>query len=406
MDQSTRAGTFAALRSRDFRLFWGGQTVSLAGDGAFMVAMGWRVVDLTGHASSLAILLLLQSTAMLATLLIGGALADRYSRKALMILSDLARAAVVAVLAAADATGHLSFGLWVALAILFGLGDGFFIPAFGGMLPLVVEQPYLASANALIGVSRNMSFVIGPALAGFLYHGVGSPVVFALEAGTFVFSAGLLALARPRVFEREPSEGTWREIVAGARYVTGVPWLWITVSLSSLAIMVAWAPFQSLLPKLVQLHFHRGPASYGSLFSAQAVGMVAGALLFGRLQPRGNRVLIAYTAWAVNDLCAIAVALVGSYDLAVALIAARGIFVGFANALWETVLVELVPERMLSRVSSLDFFGALGLTPVGYALAAGVAGFFSPSVIISAGFAFAFVLWAVPLSVRRVRSAG
>ena len=57
-------------------------------------------------------------------------------------------------------------------------------------------------------------------------------------------------------------------------------------------------------------------------------------------------------------------------------------------------------------MSSLDFFGALGLTPVGYALAAGVAGFFSPSVIISAGFAFAFVLWAVPLSMRRVRSAG
>ncbi|MGI8421880.1 MAG: MFS transporter, partial [Gaiellaceae bacterium] len=101
--------TFDAFRSRDFRLLWGGQTVSFLGDAAFLVAIGWRVTTLTGSAGSLGIVLALESLALLTTLLIGGVLADRYSRRLLMIGSDLGRALVVGVLAALQGTGHLSF---------------------------------------------------------------------------------------------------------------------------------------------------------------------------------------------------------------------------------------------------------------------------------------------------------
>ena len=93
MLSSARLVVLQALRSRDFRLLWGGQTVSLIGNGAFFVAIGWRVTSLTGRASSLALVLLAMSLAMLTTLLVGGALADRYERRRLMIASDLVRAA-------------------------------------------------------------------------------------------------------------------------------------------------------------------------------------------------------------------------------------------------------------------------------------------------------------------------
>jgi hypothetical protein len=85
------ADALAAFRSRDFRLLWSGQTVSLVGDGAFLIALGWRTTSLTGKASSLALVLMVQGLALLATLLIGGVLADRYSRRVLMIASDVAR---------------------------------------------------------------------------------------------------------------------------------------------------------------------------------------------------------------------------------------------------------------------------------------------------------------------------
>ncbi len=169
-----RARVLHALRSRDFRLVWGGQSVSLIGNGALFVALGWRAVALTGKSTSLAFVLLLWSLGMLTTLLIGGALADRYERRRLMIISDVSRGLLVAGLAVVDASGHLTLTRLLLFALALGLGDGFFHPAFGGIVPLVVEQPLLASANALIGISRNISFVIGPAIASALYVGLGS----------------------------------------------------------------------------------------------------------------------------------------------------------------------------------------------------------------------------------------
>src|SRR5207245_3166034 len=107
-----------------------------------------------------------------------------------MIASDLARLVVVGALAAVDATGHLTFTLMLVLATLNGLGDGFFFPAVGGIVPLVVEQQALPSANSLIGVAGSGSLLVGPSLAAALYGATGSATVFALDAGTFLASAG------------------------------------------------------------------------------------------------------------------------------------------------------------------------------------------------------------------------
>jgi MFS family permease len=401
-----RARVLHALRSRDFRLVWGGQSVSLIGNGALFVALGWRAVALTGKSTSLAFVLLLWSLGMLTTLLIGGALADRYERRRLMIISDVSRGLLVAGLAVVDASGHLTLTRLLLFALALGLGDGFFHPAFGGIVPLVVEQPLLASANALIGISRNISFVIGPAIASALYAGVGPSSVFAFDAWTYAFSAALLWLARPRSVEREGEPtGTLREVADGIRYVAGVPWLWVTISLAALIVMVAFAPYQALLPKLVQEHFHLGVGAYGTLFSLQAVGMVVGALLFGQINPRRHRVVLFYSFFALNDLCVIGMALVPSYQAAIALVTMRGGLIGFSNALWETVMIELVPEDKLSRVVSLDYFGSFGLTPVGFALTALLAGFFTASDILVVSFSFAAFLWIAPLASKRLRSA-
>jgi hypothetical protein len=98
-------------------------------------------------------------------------------------------------------------------------------------------------------------------------------------------------------------------------------------------------------------------------------------------------------------------ALTGRYTLAAVLVVVRGFFIGYGIGIWETVLMELVPESMLSRVISLDFFGSLGLTPVGFALTAAVSGLFTPSQILVVGFSASTVLWLAPLALARVREA-
>jgi MFS family permease len=403
VEGATTAGTLAAFRSRDFRLLWMGQAISLVGDGAFIVALGWRVTDLTGDVKSLGFVLSLHSLAMLTTLLWGGVLADRHSRRLLMIVSDLARGAVLVAFVVVEATGRLSLPVLLVLAVLYGFGDGFFYPAFGGIVPLVVDDPLLASANSWINIARQGSTVIGPAVAAGLYGFAGPTSVWGVDAVSFAASALLLLRTRPRALQPEARQGAWRELAAGFRYVVSVPWLWTGIAAATVILMVAMAPYTALLPSLVRQQYHRGVGSYGLLFSLMAAGMVAGSLLWARAHPRRHRVLISFLAFAINDVGMIVVAVSPWYELAAAAVVWRGFWIGVALSAWSTLLTELVPGNLLSRVVSLDVFGSFALTPIGFALAGAAATMFTPAQLIAFGGVVGFLLWLVPLTWRDVR---
>src|SRR3954469_10308339 len=379
-----RAGAFDALRHRDFRLLFAGQAVSLVGDAAFITALGWKTFTLAG-AGKIGLVLAVQGAGLLTTLLIGGALADRYERRRMMIVSDVWRFLAVGSIAVLDASGHLGLPSLVVLAGIAGLGDGLFYPAVGGIVPLVVDAAHLPSANSLMGVARWGGFVVGPALAGFLYHGAGSAWVFAIDALSFLLSCALMLLARPRAIEVEPSVGTLTEIREGANYVARIPWLWVTITLFAVILMLQLAPQQVLLPKLVKDHFGRGVGAYAALSAMVGVGTVFGTLLFGHLQPQRRRGVLSYWLWLVNSLAIAGMALAPAYYLAGGLALVRGVCIGFGVAVWETMLQELVPPRLLGRVISLDFFGSFGLMPIGLAIWGVLAGVAPPGPMIAAG---------------------
>ena len=377
--------------------------MSFVGDAAFVVALGWRVTDLTGKASSLGFVLALESLAMLTTLLWGGVLADRWSRRLLMISSDLSRAAVTAVFAVLDGTGHLTLGAILVLAVLFGFGDGFFQPAFSGIVPLVVEQPLLPSANSWLGIARNGSAILGPALAAALYGGLGPSVVWAIEAASFVVSAIALWVARPRASTPAEPLGMRKELAEGFRYVMSVPWIWTGIGAATVILMIAMAPYTALLPRVVQHHYHRGVGSYGLLFSAMAAGMIAGSLAWAKWHPHRGRVIVCFASFGINDLGMIVVGLSPWYPLAVAAAVWRGVFIGVGIAAWTTLVTELLPEHLLSRVFSFDVFGSFALTPVGFALAGVAASVVAPTTLLAVGGALGALLWFVPLAWPRVR---
>src|SRR6266516_3213528 len=260
----SRARAFQALRHRDFRLLFTGQAVSLVGDAAFLTALGWKTFTIAG-AGKIGLVLSGQGAGLLTTLLLGG---------------------------------------------------GLFYPAVGGIIPLVVDRAHLPSANSLMGVARWGGFVVGPALAGFLYHGAGSAWVFAIDALSFLVSGALMLLARPRAVDVEPSVGTLTEIREGATYVARIPWLWVTITLFAVILMLQLAPQQVLLPKLVKDHFDRGVGAYAALSAMVGVGTVCGTLLFGHLQPRRRRGVISYWLWLINSLAIAGLALAPWYLLA------------------------------------------------------------------------------------------
>ena len=402
--RSSRLRILDALRHRDFRLLFAGQTISQIGDAAFVVALGWRAFTLTHKASSLGIVLMVEALGLVTTLLIGGVLADRHSRRLLLIGSDVARAVLVGGLALTDATGHLRFGVLIAFVGLHGLGSGLFQPAFGGILPLLVEEPSLGSANALIGISRQAAIVIGPAAAGLIYGVAGSSAIFGADAMSFLVSAALLAPARPRAFERAPSEGLRSELTSGLRYVIQVPWLWRTITTFTLVLMTAFAATQVLLPKLVADKWHGGVGSYGLLFTLQGVGMVIGSVVLGQTSPTRRRGVLIYSLLALNTGVGIFLGLSPWFVGAALVQVVRGFCIGFAITLWDTMLMQRVPGHMLSRVISMDWFGSLGLLPAGLGLWALLSGFASPGTLIASSMVFCTVLYLLGLADPRIRS--
>ncbi len=131
--------------------------------------------------------------------------------------------------------------------------------------------------------------------------------------------------------------------------------------------------------------------------------MVLGALAFGTFVPRRHRAVMSFAIFAVSSLIVVVIGLVPWFSAALALQGLRGLFVGFGIAVWETTLMEIVPERLLARVISLDFFGSIGLMPLGYVLAAGIAGLASPGLIVSAGAAVGTALFVAALPWPRAR---
>jgi len=400
----SRARVLQAFQSRDFRLLWTGQAISLLGDAAFVVALGWRTFTLTGSARSLGLVLTFQGVGVLATVLVGGALADRADRRTMMLVSDAARFVVIAGLATVDATGHLSIASLAAIALVEGLATGFFTPALGGMIPLVVDGPRLGSANALIGIARQASFLIGPTVASLLYGFAGSTVVFAFNAASYLVSFAFVYATRPRTAERGAAEGTLREIGAGFRYVARFPWLWLTICLFAFVLMLQWAPIQVLTPKLVREQYDLGVGAYGLVFSAIGAGMILGTVLFGHFNPTRRRGLISYLIWMLNSVLVIVFALSPWYPAAVVASFLRGICIGFGVTVWETMLMQLVPQHMLSRVVSLDWFGSLGLTPFGLLLVGAISGLAPPGEIIAAGAAISICIIACGLLSKQIRT--
>jgi MFS family permease len=277
--------------------------------------------------------------------------------------------------------------LLVAVAIVLGVGDGFFNPSFGGMIPLVVGSARIASANSLVGFARQGSAVVGPALAGILYESVTSAGVFAIDAVTYAFAIALLlripaAKTRPAA---ATTGTTLADIRDGLRYVGGVPWLWVTFTLFASTGLLRFAPQQVLLPQLIDEHFHLGVGSYALLVSFIGLGLTAGMLAFGQLAPRRSRGRLLYLMSACASLFFAGVAVSPVFAVAVGLATLHGLAFGFAIGLWETVVVELVPGYVLSRVISINYLSAFGLLPLGMLITGVAAGFFPPGAILGAG---------------------
>ena len=163
------SGTWSSLRHRNFALLWLGQSVSMTGDGIFAVALAIVALDVDHSPAGLSYVLAARIIPTVAFLLLGGAVADRVSRRLLMLASDLARGIVVGAVTVLLALGHLTIAELVVMSLLFGVADAAFSPASTAIVPEIVPEGLLVNANALRSTSQTVAqSLLGPALGGLV----------------------------------------------------------------------------------------------------------------------------------------------------------------------------------------------------------------------------------------------
>jgi MFS family permease len=367
-----RVPTLGVLSESQFRRYFVGQTTSYLGDGLLPVAISFAVLDLTGSASDLGLVLAARMVPVVLFLLVGGVWADRLPRHLVMLGSDIGRGVVQGLLAVLLLTGSAALWHLLVLQALYGIAEAFMRPAASGLLPTIVPGERLQQANGLMSASVNTAYIVGPAIAGVLVAAAGSGTAIAIDAGTFAVSTASLALLRiPATAERAARLPFVTDLREGWHEFRSRTWLWATVAGFSFYLLAVISPLMVLGPVVADRELG-GAGAWGAIAAAIGLGALAGSVAAVRIRP-ARPILTVCVLLAGPAFTAIALAL----ELPTAVIAVLGLVAGategFLEVIWLTALQERIPAAALSRVSSYDTLGSFVFMPVGFALSGPVA---------------------------------
>ena len=394
------------LRHRPFRLLFLAQCASFLGDAIFLVALAFAVIEVSGTASALGLVLGAGSVALVATFLVSGVWADRLPRLRVMVASDLVRIVTQGTLATLLVTDAAHLWHLVALNAAYSIATAFFMPARTGLTPQLLEPRLLMSGNGAMATAENLIWMLGFAFGGLLVAAIGVGWAIAIDAVTFALSAGLLlAIGRvPSTAAVEARQPFLRELAEGWREVTSRRWLWFVVLNATVFLLVYEAPLQVVGP-LVMDDAHDGATSWGIALSSMGGGAMVGAFLSATNRLR--RPIL----WALGAFFACAVVpvllLVQAPLLAIAAtFVVVGLGFGLFDTVWESTVQHRVPAERVSRVSAWDWMGSMAGMPLGFALAGVLAESVGRTATLAAMAVGTFAVCAVFALDRDVRALG
>ncbi len=388
------------LHTREFRLLFSGQAVSVLGDRMVAVALAFAVLETGGSVADVGLVLAAGTFPLVATVLVGGVVADRASRRAVMVVADLVRVVSQGTMAVLLITGVAEVWMLALLAGAGGAATGFFSPASTGLLPEIVLTEQLQPANALSASAVSTGEILGPVVAGVLVAAAGAGWAIAADAATFAVSAACLAMLRVPTRVAAQRRSFAADLREGWVAFRSRRWVWTFVAYFAI-VNLLWGAWGTLGPIVAESDLG-GAAAWGSILAAMGVGALAGSLLATRIEP--NRPLL-FAALA-DGLFALPLAFVAaatSVPLIACGAALSGAGIALAVSVWESTLQRHIPGESLSRVSSYDWFGSLAFYPLGLAIWGPIAAAIGVSVSLWLAFGLAIVLTLMLISVPEIR---
>lgn len=339
--------------------------VDALGNNMAAIALAFAVLQI-GNAADLGYVLLAREIPLVIFLLLGGVWADRVSRKALLVIGDVAMGSAQALTALLFLTHHATVWRIALLQMVFGVAGAFIRPASTGLIAQAVSHAHLQEANALLDLSRSTLRIVGPALGGLIVVAANPGWALAADATSFFVSAAFYVQLRIATTERPPRTRIVHELRDGWSEFASRTWLWTMVASFGLFQLTLFPALLVLGPTVAKTHLG-GAGAWAAILAFQGAGSVCGGLLALRIHP--PRPLVAATLLCVP--IALVLALLGAAAPIVLLcaagfVAAVGLTCG--DIIWFTTFQLHVPDHLMARLSSFDWFGSVALNPLGYAL--------------------------------------
>ena len=369
----------ALLRRRNFRRTYLAIAVSELGDAFQYVALMWFALEAGGPLGVIAVRLA-DSVPALVFGFHGGVVADRLDRKRTMIAADLVRAGVLVPVAVAGLAGELPLAVLVAAAFALTAATSYFAPAYGAILPALVDRRNVQPAGALVRASGDALAAAGWALAALLLAVLPLSAFFALNAASFVLSAALLAGVHVPHGGAGSHRPRFREGFAALR---PLPMLAAAVAVLAVAVTISSGTWIVGVPELVRTELGRGAATFSLVAAAYALGSITAGLVLARVAIR-RKALGSILAWSAYLPGYLLFAFADTAGVALAAGAAVGLGQGAAWILVNAAAQEQVPDRFLGRVMGLIAVVQRGAHATGLLLVAPLFAIVEPRLVFAA----------------------
>jgi predicted MFS family arabinose efflux permease len=396
------ARRFPVLAIRDFRLLLADRLLAPAAFAFSLVGVSFAVLNATGSTADLSYVLAAQIAPSLIFALVGGVVADRVAPQRVIVAANVMIALGEGTFGLLVLTGHPRVWQMVVLEMVTGSGMAIFYPASQALLPRLVPGRLLQEAFAVSRLAMNAAQMAGAAVAGVFVAAAGPGWALATCGVGMLGSVPLLLAIRSGANERQPGSSMLRELRDGWSEFRSHTWLWVIVAQYGVVLAAWYGSFQVLGPVVARAHLG-GPAAWGAITAAEAVGLIVGGLASLRASPRRPMLFVVLmgAAIAVSPL-----SLGMAWPLPAVCLASffLGIVMEITMVQWTVAMARNIPRVKLARVSSYDVLGSVVAMPVGAVVAGPVAAAIGVSATDYGAVAVIIVASALALIPREVRS--
>lgn len=373
----------------------------MLGDGMAGPALAFAVLGLTGRGSDLGAVLAAGAASQVTFMLAGGVIADRLPRRALLLVSDVVRAAGQGLCAALLITGHARIWQLLVFQVVHGVAAALSLPAVPGLVQAATTPDQRQPANALRVLALSAALLAGPAVAGAVVVAAGPGWAIAVDAATFAASAACVSRLRVPPAGRPQARRFARDLAEGWQEFRSRRWVWSVIAAASL-LNLLYAAF-SVLGPVVSARSLGGAGAWAAISAMFGAGCLVGGLIALCVRPRfplrsGVTVMAGFACPNLALAAGLAVR-------AVAVAAfCGGLVMMLFNTLWDTALQQHIPAGALCRVSAYEWAGAIACQPLGLVLVAPVAGRFGTHATLWFAGALQVLVALVPLAFPEVRT--